>query len=256
MDQALLAGLPVDLIRAAYEEAPGNEIASGKLFSPESSSALVANTFGLFLDRPGDLPALPNCDNLDWPATSVRLEAIVRFPWSGGRHPCLDVLVETPTALIGIESKRFEPFRSKAHPAMSEAYWRPVWGDAMAGYACVRDGLRDDVLAFCHLDAGQLVKHAFALRTAVHRAGTSFGKRAVLLYLYAEPSAWPDGRPIPDADVALHNAEIAWFTSIVGEDEVAFRHCTYRQLLDSLAACGEAIIAMHAEAVRARFNLP
>jgi len=31
--------------------APGNEIESGKFASPESSAALVANAFGLFLDE-------------------------------------------------------------------------------------------------------------------------------------------------------------------------------------------------------------
>jgi len=87
MDRSLLPGLPIDLIRAAYEAAPGDEIASGKFLSPESSSALAANAFGLFLDRPDALPTLPGCDDLGWPATSVRLEAMVRFPWAGGRHP-------------------------------------------------------------------------------------------------------------------------------------------------------------------------
>ncbi|WP_137102330.1 hypothetical protein [Azospirillum argentinense] len=133
MDQVFLPGLPVELIRAAYEAAPGNEIASGKIMSPESSAALVANAFGLLLDHPAELPPLPGCAALGWPATSVRLEALVRFPWAGGRHPCLDVLVETSAALIGIESKRFEPFRSKSETALSDAYWRPVWGDARAG---------------------------------------------------------------------------------------------------------------------------
>jgi len=131
MDELFLPGLPVDLIRAAYAGAPGNEIESGKLASPESSAALAANTFGLFLDRPAQLPPLPGGQDWGWPALSVRLEAIVRFPWQGGRHPCLDVLVETATTLIGIESKRYESFRGKSEPDFSEAYWRPVWGEAL-----------------------------------------------------------------------------------------------------------------------------
>ena len=40
------------------------------------------------------------------------------------RHPILDCLVETPSALIGIESKRFEPYRSKPASRLSDAYWR------------------------------------------------------------------------------------------------------------------------------------
>src|SRR5947209_2825083 len=115
-EAALLPGLPVDRILACYAAAPGNEIESGKFFSPESSAALAANTFGYFLNRLADLPPLPGCPKLGWPACDLGLEAIVRFPWSGGKHPCLDALVETRDALIGIESKRYEPFRAKQEP--------------------------------------------------------------------------------------------------------------------------------------------
>jgi hypothetical protein len=173
----LLAGLPRELIRASYAAAPGNEIESGKFASPESSAVLVANAFGFFLDRPQDLPAFPDTDPLGWPASSVTLEVPVRFPWSGGRHPCLDVLIETETSLIGIESKRHEPFRRKSRVSLSDAYWRPVWGDRMLGYEGVRDWLRDELECFQHLDATQLVKQAFGLRTWVHdRAQHCFKK--------------------------------------------------------------------------------
>lgn len=191
-----LPGLPVDLIRAAYLAALGNEIESGKFASPESSAALVANTFGLFLDRPEALPSLPGTEKEGWPAKSVTLECIVRFPWSGGRHPCLDVLIETETALIGVESKRYEPYRSKSKSELSEAYWRPVWGESMCGYEHLRDGVRDNPGQFTRLDAAQLVKHAFGLRTAAHRDPRYVGKKPILFYLYAEPSVWPDGREI------------------------------------------------------------
>ena len=146
MDEILLPGLPVELIRAAFGSAPGNELASGKIFSPESSSALVANTFGFFLGRPGSLPPIPGTEGCGWPAQSVSLEAEVRFPWTGGRHPHLDVLIHTRDYLIGVESKRYEPFRSKGKMSLSEAYWRPVWGDQMTGYQRVRDGLHDGSL--------------------------------------------------------------------------------------------------------------
>ena len=55
-DDLFLPGLPVGIIRTAYLDAPGNEIESGKFASPESSAALVANAFGLFLDDPAALP--------------------------------------------------------------------------------------------------------------------------------------------------------------------------------------------------------
>src|SRR5688572_935298 len=92
----LLPGLHRDKIAAAYLAAPGRELESGKFASPESSSALVANTFGLFLENPGILPEFPVGLVLDRPFKSISLEAVLRFPWRGGRHPCLDVLLTTP----------------------------------------------------------------------------------------------------------------------------------------------------------------
>jgi hypothetical protein len=124
LQDGILPGLPAELIRAHYASAPGDEIGSGKFLSPESSAALAANTFGYFLDKPEALPPLPLAIDLGWPPLAVRLEVENRFPWAGGRHPWLDVIVETSTAVIGIESKRYEPFRPKGKLEMSDAYWR------------------------------------------------------------------------------------------------------------------------------------
>ena len=119
MTGRFLPGVPGSEIEAIFEAAPGNEIGTGKFDNPESSAALAANAFGFFLNRASDLPALPGCEGESWPAHSIGLESEIRFPWRGGRHPILDCLVETPSALIGIESKRFEPYRSKFHPEAS-----------------------------------------------------------------------------------------------------------------------------------------
>ncbi|MFN3348900.1 hypothetical protein [Pseudorhodoplanes sp.] len=254
MEDAFLPGIPVDRVVACYAAAPGNEIASGKFLSRESSAALVANTFGWFLGRAVDLPPLVGCDDLGWPAGDVGLEVVLRFPWSGGRHPCLDAVVQTGAALIGIESKRYEPFRAKQEPHLSEAYWRPVWGDAMAGYERIRDGLLDGSTAFARLDAAQLVKHAFGLRTVVHMDKRMLGKRPVLFYLYAEPKSWPDGRPIYEADIVAHRAEIALFAAAVSGDEVAFASASYRDLLGAWSASQNESIRTHAAAVMTRFT--
>ena len=104
----LLPHLAKERILAAYAAAGGNEIESGKLASPESSAALVANAFGYFLDRPGDLPPLlPELEGA-WPAICVLLEAQLRFPWSGGRHPWLDVLIETETGYAAMPSDDYD----------------------------------------------------------------------------------------------------------------------------------------------------
>lgn len=255
-DQTLLPGLPADLIRAAYLGAPGDEIGSGKFASPESSAALVANAFGLFLTDPATLPPLPGTADCGWPAESLALEAIVRFPWAGGRHPCLDVLIVTATALIGVESKRYEPFRAKDAASMSDAYWRPVWGANMVGYERCRNDLRNGRCAFGRLDAVQLVKHAFALRTAVHDVPAWFGKRPVLYYLFAEPEFWPgDKGAVPPEDRSQHRAELQAFSEMVAGDEVSFRSCSYLELIEDWTSQPNLAIREHTAALAQRFNL-
>lgn len=253
-EDIFLPGLPVSLIVAAYEAAPGNEIASGKFASLESSAALVANAFGFFLGRADLLPPLPGTPEKGWPASSLALEALVRFPWSGGKHPCLDVLIATGDSLIGVESKRFEPFRSKGVAQLSDAYWRPLWGDAMAGYERVRDDLKNGLLSYKHLDATQLIKHAFGLRTAVQVGKRFAGRRPVLFYLFAESKTWPDGKDIADVDRLRHREEIEDFRLRTADSEVAFVSCCYNELLDSWLTSKHESIRKHAIAVAARFR--
>lgn len=120
-----LPHLPADRLEKLYRQAASNEF-DRKMQSPESSAALVANTFGLFIDGGKQLlPPLPGTEGMGWPAQRVTLEEELRFPWNGGRHPWLDVFIETSTHLIGVESKRYEPYRTPKHAEMSEAYWRP-----------------------------------------------------------------------------------------------------------------------------------
>lgn len=245
----LLPHLPKERILAAYAAAGGNEIESGKLASPESSAALVANAFGYFLDRPGDLPpVLPELQSA-WPATSVRLEAQLRFPWSGGRHPWLDVLVETETHLIGIESKRYEPFRGKPKPSFSDAYSRDVWGQGMSRYGVVRDRIAGGSLSFAHLDGAQLVKHAYGLRTAVNGEGPYRDKRPVLVYLFAEPAHWADGRSIGSELFRRHRDEVVSFRAAVTGDEVAFCALSYTTLVDCWRHSVDQELAVHVAAI-------
>ncbi|MDE0705205.1 MAG: hypothetical protein OXH59_15945 [Rhodospirillaceae bacterium] len=255
MTGRFLPGVPGPEIEAILNAAPGNEIESGKFDSPESSAALAANAFGFFLLRPSDLPALPGCEGQNWPARSLTLETTVRFPWSGGRHPVLDCLVTTPSALIGIESKRFEPYRTKRAPSLSDAYWRSVWGEDMKGYESIRDHLRGEPDLYGHLDAAQLFKHAFALRTAVHSRSAYTGLTPVLFYIYAEPPAWPKNRePVDEEAKSRHRQEIADFATVVAGDEVIFVSCPYRRLLDWWRSHDDDDIRNHADAVTARFS--
>ena len=219
-----LPGVPEARVRTAIAAAAGNEIESGKLDSPESSAALAVNAFGWFIERPAYLPLFPPLADLDWPAHRVDVERQMRFPWRGGRHPWLDAAVETATHLIGVESKRFEPFRDAKIVNLSAAYDRDVWGDGMVPFMAMRDALRRGDVAFTYLDGTQLVKHAFGLITE----GKRIGKVPVLLYLYAEPAMRGTSAIAPET-LARHRAEVASFDTAVAGGAVRFAACSYRE---------------------------
>ena len=256
MHDRFLPGVPGPQVEEMYNAAPGNEIAIGKFDSPESSSALAANTFGFFLNRPGDLPSLPGCEDAKWPASWLALEKEVRFPWRARwGHPVLDVLITTSSALIGIESKRFEPFRGDPEAHFTDTYWRKVWGDSMNGYQRVRDALHEDESLYKSLKADQLVKHALGLRTRTRPGKKYEGLTPILFYLYAEPDLLPNSnKPIDDEAKSAHRDEIKRFTKSVEGDEVRFVSCTYRDLLATWERSDSPVVREHAKAVACRFS--
>lgn len=245
----LLPHLPRALIEAALNAAPGAEIASGKLDSPESSAALAVNVFGAFLESPADLPDLEGGGGFGHPALSVRIEAEMRFPWAGGRHPWLDAVVETDSHLIGVEAKRHEPFRAAKPAQLSDAYDRDVWGDDMAGWTALRDSLRRTPRRFARLDAAQLTKHALGLVTQARRRS----RQAALVYLFAEPARRGDGSAVPPALIAAHRQEVAELAAGVAGDAVAFLPLPWGALLDRMAASPRLRVRDHAAAVRCAF---
>ena len=125
----------------------------------------------------------------------------------------------------------------------------------MSGYVGIRDALRSGSLAFHHLDAAQLIKHAFGLRTTVQQGAKHAGQRAVLFYLFAEPKAWSDGRTIPFADRECHRTEVERFADLVRGDEVEFRSASYSELLASWESADGDALRTHAQALRLRFDV-
>ena len=122
----------------------------------------------------------------------------------------------------------------------------------MKGYERVRDELHEN---FTCLNGTQLVKHAFALRTEVHRDGEHKDQTPILFYLYAEPEHWPeDGMPVDKSKKAKHTEEIREFANAVKGDEVRFISCTYRELLADWKRDERQEIRAHAEALTERFS--
>jgi hypothetical protein len=241
MESIFLPGVPSAHVLARLAAAGGNEVESGKLASPQSSAALAVNTFGWFVERPQALPAFPGIDHMG-PALKVDVEYCARFPWSGGRHPWLDAVVETDRLLIGVESKRFEPYRDRKAVSLAAAYDRPVWGSGMGAFERMRDLLRSGEAQFEYLDAAQLVKHAFGLVTDAARKQ----KAPALVYLFAEPSEL-GGRPIDPGTFAEHRAEASRFAEAVSGGEVSFTALSYRDWLETWPAAGP--VADHARAI-------
>ena len=245
-DDLFLPGVPRDACLEALGKSDGNELASGKLTSAESSAALAVNTFGWFLERPHRLPGLPGLLDLDWPARHVAVERQMRFPWRGGRHPWLDAAVETERHVIGVESKRFEPFRDKKKIDFSDAYERQEWGEDMSAYDSLRRDLAAGTVVYRHLDAAQLIKHAYGLVSEGKRTNLS----PVLFYIFDEPSERA-GKAIDHLEHKAHREEIAAFAARVRDQAVRFAACSYAQWFDrwSIELRG------HADAVRNRFNI-
>lgn len=240
-----LPGVPANYVRERLEKADGHELSSGKLASDESSAALAVNAFGWFHDRPERLPLFSTLGLTPSHANLVEVEYCARFPWSGGRHPWLDAWIETPQAVIGVESKRFEPYRGKKKDKpLSLAYDRPVWHDRMGAYETLRDGLRSRTVQFHLLDAVQLMKHAFGMVTEGRRKS----KRPCLVYLFAEPTELR-GRPISDEKRRAHRAEIASFAAMVNGAEVVFGATSYREWMCNWPASDEELIRHRVEII-------
>jgi hypothetical protein len=247
MNDDFLPGVSAAHVLARLAKAGGDEIDSGKFANPESSAALACNTFGWFVERPSELPPLPGMKP-NATASLVDVEYSARFPWRGGRHPWLDAVVETGDQLIGVESKRFEPYRDRKTPDFSAAYSRPVWGPDMKPYEAMRDALAAGQLTFDFLDAAQLVKHAFGLVTDGRRKS----KAPVLVYLFAEPASLK-GSPIPEDSFARHREEIARFAAAVREAEVSFQSISYREWLAAWPP-SPFPVGDHARAIVERFH--
>ena len=119
MRDRFLPGVPGGQIEEIYSDAPGNEIVTGKFDSPESSAALVANAFGFFLSRPGGLPPLSGCEDVEWPASSPALEKDVTRGVPEGATLFWMEVSSGPVI-------RFE--HGIRRPSLPRVFWTPVVG--------------------------------------------------------------------------------------------------------------------------------
>lgn len=227
MPSLFLPTIPEQYILDRLAKAGGNEIKSGKIASKHSSAALAIDVFGAFILEPSSLPVIPGLKDVDWPPIDVDIEYCARFPWSRGRHPWLDAVVRTKSCLIGVESKRFEPYRDKKRNSFAKAYDDHNWGSKMEPYVSVKDALKSGELRYTYLDAAQLVKHAFGLHTdsILRNKGVPY-----LLYIYITTE---HKTPVTiTSEMARHHIEeVNDFARRVQGGDVRFMHLSYENWL-------------------------
>ena len=195
-----------------------------------SSTAMVCSTFAPWRRRPGELTVAGL-----GPFAEVRLEERLAIPHGGG-SPNLDVALEAPGLLVGVESKLTEHLSPRAPRPWKPAYRRPAMLAALdAGWATLFADLLAGRWAPRHVDAGQLVRHALSLRGAHH-----------LVYLYWEPA---NGDELPE--VLAHREEVEEMLVRVGSAAPRLHALPWSRLIDGW----EAQAPVHVAALRARYAL-
>lgn len=246
-----LPGVPGREIERIYRKAPGNEIERGKFDNPESSAALAANTFGYFLGQAEALPRLPG-GGVAGPVVGAGGDGplpLVRWEASRSGLPDRDLLLAHRRGIQAIRT-----VQGQAPRLVFRCVLATVLEKRHEGLRERAHRLREDGRLYDFIDAAQLVKHAFALRTESRRRGAR-RRRLVptLFYLYAEPRSWPtSGKPIRSEGRAGHREEIADFAGAGEGDEVGFVSRSYSALLDGWMRRGSGRIRAHARAVRSR----
>jgi hypothetical protein len=236
-----VAVLRTQLARGAGDELAAKASGKRRAHAPYSSAALAANAFGGWIGAEHQL----RIAGLGGFETSISLEHKLRISHGGGEAN-LDCVLQSPSTLVGIESKLTETLGPH-----ERVEWRaPYTSNAMA--ALLRDGWLNVFQASLtgawrpqHLGLEQLLKHALALNS--HAAG----RVTHLVYVYWEPA---NGSEIPET--AAHRTEVAELARTVGDAQPRLHTLTYDELLGDWLSIPEGVIrpAEHVNRLRARYG--
>ena len=230
----LVSGVTTEMIKTDYCSGSGQEWMA-KIRAIHSSAALAANAFGRWKNDPDKLNLLGFSG-----FCSLKLEAKCRTGL-GGTPPNLDVLLQSPNVIIGIESKLLEPL-TLTKPHFSLSYSRARLPRCEEPWWNLLEQLRHWPPS--HFDAAQLVKHYLGLRKQF-----PFGKKVVLLYLF-----W---KPLNAANIAeylRHAEEIEQFRNAISEGgNVQFIAMDYLQLWESWSEDSE--LSKHANLLKQRYSV-
>jgi hypothetical protein len=234
----LLPGLLVRDIEGEFQAGAGSELRV-KMRAPWSSSALAVNAFLPWRMRRDAVPVL----GLGPFALPFAFEAKCPNKVSS-IPPHLDVLFETGSAIVAVESKCTEFVQGNAHLTVSRRYLALAAAhDSRASSHWFRALAR--TAAFTLLDSYQLVKHYLGLRNT-YPAG-----ELTLAYLYWEP-ANADAEPV----FLAHRDEVARFADLVaGDTTCRFVPASYTDLWRQWASMSgaPAWLPAHLELLQRRY---
>jgi Restriction Endonuclease associating with ARP len=187
-----------------------------KFHSAFSSCALAVNVFGPWRLDPSDLP-LDDASGY----TDLRFEAQRPIFPSRATPPNLDVLVESGSQVVAIESKATEYLVGNERASFAERYRDAVDELGHESWRNVYELLTRTPEHYRFLNADQLVTHYLGLK----RDARDGARRVTLIYAYWEPS---------DSDLldpfAEHRREIEDLVRRVDDPRVRFRALGYRDL--------------------------
>ena len=207
----LLPDVRLQDVRPDLEQGSGDELA-GKFCAAHSSSALAVNTFGPWRRNPQSLRLLGQTG-----FTSLQFER--KCPTGlQGIPPNLDVVLETPGVVIGIESKFLEILEPKP-PKFNDSYKPENLPQLEPCWAQLLESLKTSPKQY--LDAAQLVRHYLGLR----KRPEFKGRKIYLLYLFWEPENWNE---FPE--YRQHRTELAAFQAQVKDSDVTFVWRSYPEM--------------------------
>lgn len=234
----LLDGVDLEDFESDFEQGSGNEL-KGKFRAAHSSSALAANCFGPFKQRADDL-ILASTDGFQSVGFERKCPVGIR---QARTPPNLDVVAEGPRTVVAIESKCLEHLSAK-QAKFADAYRDEIVDDRRdSPWFKEMIRLREHASSYTHLDAAQLVKHAFGL------ANTFREKDVVLLYLFWEPANRSDFELFQ-----RHRSEIEAFSRQVADGFPRFAWLSYPELWEAWASSSrEGWLCEHVERLRSRY---
>ncbi len=215
-----------DLRQGSGSELEPKENEPANFNAVHSSSALVVNCFAPFRRNIHYL-TLPVGNGSEMLGNFDALEFEKKCPTGlQGTPPHLDIVVESQSRVVGIESK-FTEYLTGELAEFKDSYKK--FENLDIGYSRMMKRLKKDPKYYKHLNAAQLIKHAFGLiHSFSHRPDKEPDNRPViLLYLYWEPKDC-DG----DTLFATHRAEVEDFAErVAGSPPVpTFKAMSYPEL--------------------------